>query len=65
MLNKYVVEIHTLLVNQKYYLNMAIKMETGEIIYEKEFESPRMPPQISLNHDWMKESGSEVAQRPH
>ena len=36
-------------------------METGEIIYEKVYESPRMPPKISLRHDWMKEFGSEVA----
>ena len=39
-------------------------METGEIIYEKVFESPRMPPKISLKHDWMKELGSEVARQP-
>ena len=38
-------------------------METGEIIYEKVFESPRMPPKISLRHDWMKELGSEVARQ--
>ena len=36
-------------------------METGEIIYEKVYESPRQPPKISLKHDWMKELGSEVA----
>ena len=36
-------------------------METGEIIYEKVFESPRPPPKISLRNDWMKELGSEVA----
>ena len=38
-------------------------METGEIIYEKVFESPRMPPKISLRHDWMKELGSKVARQ--
>ena len=38
-------------------------METGEIIYEKVFESPRMLPKISLWHDWMKELGSEVARQ--
>ena len=36
-------------------------MGTGEIIYEKVYESPRLPPKISLKHDWMKELGSEVA----
>ena len=39
-------------------------METGEVMYEKVFASPRPPPKISLKHDWMKELGSEVAQRP-
>ena len=38
-------------------------METGEIIYGKENESPRPPPKISLKHDWMKELGSEVARQ--
>ena len=39
-------------------------METGEIMYEKVYESPRPPPKISLRHDWMKELGSEVARQP-
>ena len=38
-------------------------METGEIIYEKVYESPRPPPKISLRNDWMKELGSEVARQ--
>ena len=38
-------------------------METGEIIYEKVYESPRQPPKISLKHNWMKELGSEVARQ--
>ena len=38
-------------------------METGEIIYEKVYESPRPPPKISLKHDWMKELCSEVARQ--
>ena len=38
-------------------------METGEIIYEKGYKSPRQPPKISLKHDWMKELGSEVARQ--
>ena len=40
---------------------MAIKMETGETIYEKIYESPRPPPKISLRDNWMMELGSEVA----
>ena len=36
-------------------------METGEIIYEKVYESPRPPPKISFKDNWMKELGSEVA----
>ena len=35
-------------------------METGEIIYEKVYASPR-PPKISFKDNWMKELGSEVA----
>ena len=44
-----------------YCIPKAMKMETGEIIYEKVFESPRPPPKISLRNDWMKELGPEVA----
>ena len=39
-------------------------METGEVIYEKVYASPRPPPKNSLKHDWMKELGSEVARQP-
>ena len=39
-------------------------METGEVIFEKVFMSPRPPPKISLKHDWKRELGSEHAQRP-
>ena len=42
----------------------AVRMETGEVIFEKVFSSPRPPPKISLKHDWMKELGSEVARPP-
>ena len=38
-------------------------METGEIIYEKVYESPRPPPKISMRNDWLKELGSEVARQ--
>ena len=36
-------------------------METGEIMYEKVYASPRPPPKISFRDNWMKELGSEVA----
>ena len=41
----------------------VVRMETGEIIYEKVYEASRMPPKISLRRDWMKELGSEVARQ--
>ena len=31
-----------------YCIPKVVRMETGEIIYEKVYESPRMPPKISL-----------------
>ena len=47
-----------------YCIPKVVRMETGEVIYEKVFASPRPPPKISLKHDWMKELGSEVARQP-
>ena len=47
-----------------YCIPKVVRMETGEVIFEKVYASPRPPPKISLQHDWMKELGSEVAQRP-
>ena len=47
-----------------YCIPKVVRMETEEVIYEKVHASPRPPPNISLKHDWMKELGSEVAQRP-
>ena len=41
----------------------VVRMELGEVIYEKVYASPRPPPKISLKHDWMKELGSEVARQ--
>ena len=35
-------------------------METGEIIHEKVYESPRPPPRISFEDNWRKELGSIV-----
>ena len=47
-----------------YCIPKVVGMETGEVKHWKVFASPRPPPKISLKHDWMKELGSEVAQRP-
>ena len=46
-----------------YCISKAVRMETGENIFEKAYESPRPPPKISLRNDWMKELGSEVARQ--
>ena len=43
-----------------YCIPKTIQMETGEILYEKVYESSRPPPKISLRNDWMKELGAEV-----
>ena len=36
-----------------YCIPKVVRMETGEVIYEKEDASPRPPPKISFKHDWM------------
>ena len=41
----------------------VVRMETGEVIYEKVFMSTRPPPKISLKHEWKRELGSEHARR--
>ena len=47
-----------------YCIPKVVRMETGEVIYETVYMSPRPPPKISLKHDWKRELGSEHAQRP-
>ena len=47
-----------------YCIPKVVRIETGDVMYEKVYASPRPPPKISLKHDWMKELGPEVAQRP-
>ena len=44
-----------------YCIPKAIMMGSGEVIYEKGYESPRLPPKISFKGNWMKELGSQVA----
>ena len=41
----------------------VVRMEIGEVTYEKVYVSPRPSPKISLKHDWMKELVSEVARQ--
>ena len=47
-----------------YCIPKVVRMKTGEVLYEKVYMSPRLPPKISLNHEWKRELGSEHAQRP-
>ena len=42
---------------------IVVRMETGEVIYEKVYMSPRLPPKISLKHEWKGKLGSEHGQR--
>ena len=44
-----------------YCIQKVLVMETGEILYEKIYASPRPPSKISFKDNWMKELGSEVA----
>ena len=46
-----------------YCIPKVVQMETGEVKYEKVYESLRQSPKNSLKHDWMKELGSEVARQ--
>ena len=46
-----------------YCIPKVVRMETGEVIYEKGYMPPRAPPKISLKHEWKREFGSEHAQR--
>ena len=41
----------------------VVRMETGEIIYEKVYMSPRPPAKISLKHDWKRDMDSKHAQQ--
>ena len=46
-----------------YCIPKVVRMETGEVIYENVYMSPRLPPKISLKHEWKRELGSEHGQR--
>ena len=42
----------------------VVRLQTGEVLYEKVCVSPRPPPKISLKHEWTRELGQEVAREP-
>ena len=44
-----------------YRISKVVVMESGEIVYEKVYVSPRPPPTISFKENWMQELDSEVA----
>ena len=44
-----------------YGISKVVVMESGKIIYEKVYVSPRPPPKISFKDNWMEEFDSEVA----
>ena len=44
-----------------YCIPKATTMGSGEVIYEKVYASPQLPPNISFTDNWMKEMGSQVA----
>ena len=48
-----------------YFIPKVVRMETGEVIYEKVYASPRPRPKISLKHDWKSEWGSEDVRTTH
>ena len=47
-----------------YCISKVVRLKTGEVLYEKAYMLPRLPPKISLRHDWTKELGSKVDRQP-
>ena len=41
----------------------VVRLKTGEVLGQKAYMSPRLPPKISLRHEWTKELGSKVVQQ--
>ena len=41
-----------------YCIPKVVRLKTGEVFYEKVIMSPRLPPKISLRHEWTRELGS-------
>ena len=47
-----------------YCIPKVVRLKTGEVLYDKVYMSPRLPPKISLKHEWTRELGSKVVQQP-
>ena len=47
-----------------YCIPEVVRMKAGEVLYEKVSMSLRLPPKISLKHEWIRELGSKVARQP-
>ena len=46
-----------------YCIPKVVRVKTGEVLYEKVYMSPRLPPKISLKHEWKRKLGSDHAHR--
>ena len=46
-----------------YCITKVVRLKTGEVLYEKVSMSPRLPPQISLRHEWTRELDSKVVRQ--
>ena len=47
-----------------YCIPKVVRTETGGVVCEKVYASLRLPPKISLRHEWTKEFGSKIVQQP-
>ena len=47
-----------------YCIPKVVRLKTGQVLHEKVSISPRLPPKISLKHEWTRELGSKVARQP-
>ena len=46
-----------------YCIPIVVRMKSGEVLHEKVKMLSRLPPKISLKHEWKRELGSDHAQR--
>ena len=47
-----------------YCIPRVVRLKTGEVLFEKAYISPQLPPKISLRHEWTKELSSKVDRHP-
>ena len=47
-----------------YCIPKVVRLKTAEVLHDKVYMSPRLPPKISLKHEWTRELGSKVARQP-